>query len=76
VIDTIINDIHVKNSQQSFLVIPAEIYAPNCIVKIVVVSYVAGSLSSFDVQGRDFYSNNIVSPLAVAITDYTLEFRN
>lgn len=56
--------------------IPAEIYAPNCVVKNVVKAYVAGTLSYFDIQGRDFYSNNIVVKLAVAVTDYTLEFRN
>jgi hypothetical protein len=57
-------------------VIPSEIYAPNCIVKNVVTNYVAGTLSFFDIQGRDFYSNNIVVRLSVAVTDYTLEFRN
>ncbi len=56
--------------------IPSEIYAPNCVVKNVVKNYVAGILSYFDIQGRDFYSNNIVVKLAVAVTDFTLEFRN
>jgi len=73
---TIINNEAVKNSPQPFLVTPAEIYAPNSVVKNVVDDYIAGTLSFFDVQGRDFYSNNIVNKLSVAVTDYTLEFRN
>jgi hypothetical protein len=46
------------------------------LLKNVLVNYVAGSLSFFDIHGRDFYSNNIVVKLSVAVTDYTLEFRN
>lgn len=77
-----INDVHVKQSpyqqpQSDYLYItPSEIYAPNCIVKQVVLDYVAGTMSQFDIQGRDFYSNNIVSLLASAITDHKVEFRS
>lgn len=75
-INTVINSVDVKNSPQSFEIIPSDLYAPNCVVKNVVLAYTAGTTSMFDVQGRDFYSNNLVITLTSAITDYKLEFRD
>jgi hypothetical protein len=76
IVNTIINIVGVKNSPQEFEIIPSDLYAPNCIVKNVVLAYTAGTLSSFDIQGRDFYSNNLIVSLSTAVTDYKLEFRD
>ncbi len=76
-----ISNEHVKRSpyggpESDYLYItPSDIYAPNCVVKQVVTAYTAGTTSSFLIQGRDFYSNNIVTALLGAITDYKVEFR-
>ena len=43
---------------------------------MVVLTYTAGSQSIFNIQGRDFYSNNIVTVLTGAMTDYKVEFRD
>lgn len=75
-INSVLNNVDVKNSPQFIEIIPSDIYAPNCVVKNVVLAYTAGITSTFDVQGRDFYSNNIVVKLSSAVTDYKLEFRD
>jgi hypothetical protein len=38
-------------------------------VKNVVLAYTAGTTSTFDIQGRDFYSNNLIVSLSTAVTD-------
>lgn len=40
------------------------------------MGYTAGTQSIFVVQGRDFYSNNIVTMMSGVITDYKVEFRD
>jgi Filamin/ABP280 repeat len=77
-----VNEVHVKQSpyqmpESDYLYItPSEIYAPNCIVKQVVLDYVAGTTSGFDIQGRDFYSNNIIVGMTASITDNKVDFRD
>lgn len=77
-----VNEVDVKQSpyqmaESDYLyVTPSDLYAPNCIVKQVVLAYTAGTLSGFDVQGRDFYSNNLVVKMSSSITDSKVEFRD
>jgi hypothetical protein len=38
---------------------PSDIYGPNCVIVTAPTSMIAGTASTFNVQGRDFYANNI-----------------
>lgn len=55
---------------------PSDIYGPLCVVSSVVTSYTAGVASTFKIQGRDFYANNIQTLFAATVTDYIIEFRD
>lgn len=61
-----VNDVPLTGSPFSPLyVVPAEIYAPQC-VGTAPTSVVSGVTSSFQVQGRDYYSNNVNSLITSA----------
>lgn len=42
----------------SVSVAPTDLYAPNCVVKDIPTSMISGTEYSFQIQSRDFYSNN------------------
>ena len=59
-IDVKISQVHVAGSPYSpLLVKPTNLYAPHCVALGVPETMVAGDQYTFDIQGRDFYQNNI-----------------
>lgn len=50
---------------------PTNLYAPSCITLGIPDTMIAGTEYSLKIQGRDFYSNNLVDVLAAAVgTDH------
>jgi hypothetical protein len=74
-LDIMINGKHVIASPQidQTLVKPALLYAPACIVDGLPLTMVAGSSYTFQIQTRDFYSNNLKSLLGVAVQSWQAE---
>jgi len=59
-------------------IVPAEIYAPACIVDGLPLEMVAGSTYTASIQARDYYSNNLKSLLAASVQVWKaqIEFEN
>jgi hypothetical protein len=45
-------------------VAPTTVYALNCVALSVPASIIAGTQYTFQIQGRDFYSNNLQEDLS------------
>lgn len=57
------------------MVAPTQIYGPNCVSLGIPASMVAGVEYTFEIQGRDFYENNIQDLLADAVgEDYQVTY--
>jgi hypothetical protein len=74
ILRVLVNSLDVVNSPFSYLEItPVGIYPPNCIVDGLVSPFVAGTMSTFYIQTRDFYSNNVIDLFATQVTDQYVE---
>ena len=77
-----IDDLHVAGSPYElpssdyYYITSSDIYAPLCLVNGLVTTFSAGVTSTFYIQGRDFYANNIPTLFAAAVTDYKVELRH
>ena len=58
-----------------FAVEPSDVYAPNCEMQTDPSTLVSGTAYSYNIQGRDFYHNNVVT-LASTLSDLTVEIVN
>lgn len=65
---TKIDNTNVAGSPFSYLeVTPTSIHAPSCVAQSVPTQMMAGFSYSFKIQGRDQYSNNLLTNLASAV---------
>lgn len=72
-----INDQDVDSSPFGtfFDVQPSDVYAPNCELATEPSTLVSGTASTYNIQGRDFYHNN-VDTLATSLSDLSVEIVN
>lgn len=65
---TSVDGIHVIGSPFAYLeVTPTTLHAPSCVAKDVPTEIMAGFTYSFNIQGRDRFSNNLQTNLATAV---------
>jgi hypothetical protein len=71
-----VNGLHVFNSPWSPVnVAPNDLYAPSCVPKGISTTMVAGTQYTFQIQSRDFFSNNMKLSLSDAIgTNYLVTY--
>jgi hypothetical protein len=71
-----VNGLNVLNSPWSPVnVAPTELYAPSCVPKGIPLTMVAGTQYTFQIQSRDFFSNNMNQALSQAIgTNYLVSY--
>lgn len=74
ILHVLINGLDVVGSPFTPLEItPSEIYGPSCIVDGLVSTSTAGAAITFNIQARDYYSNNIQDLFGAAVTDYIVD---
>jgi hypothetical protein len=69
-----VNGQHILNSpwSEKLLVKPTSLYAPACIPKDIPTDMEAGVQYTFQIQSRDFYSNNRRELLSTIDNDYSI----
>ena len=66
-IDIRVNDVQISGSPFSLLTVnPTEVYAPQTIAASPPTTVISGILTTFKVQGRDFYGNNAQTLITTA----------
>lgn len=71
-----VNSLHISQSPHSPLQVkPTYLYAPYCVPLGIPATMTAGTPYSFQIQGRDFYQNNIQDILSAAVgTDHSITY--
>ena len=68
ILNTLVDSIDVTGSPFSYLEIkPTTLHAPSCVAKDVPIEIMAGFQYSFLIQGRDRFSNNLITNLSTAV---------